>query len=139
VPLVGRVRAGPLSAAVENVEGYVRLPTTFLRPPSGTFFLLRIHGDSMNRAEVDRERIEDGDLVLVKQQSVADSGQIIVALVDGEATVKQIQYAPGYLMLKPKSSNRAHQPIVVDLDFDVLGTVQKVLKKGSELLDLVEE
>lgn len=139
VPLVGRVAAGPLTAAVENAEGYVRLPTTFLRRSSGRFFLLRIRGDSMNRAEVGGEVIEDGDLVLVEQQAAADSGQIVVALIDGEATVKHLQRAPGYWMLKPMSSNRAHQPIIVSSDFDVLGTVQKVLKKGSELLSLIEE
>jgi repressor LexA len=139
VPIVGQAPAGPLMTAEENIEGYVRLPQTFLRPPAAQFFLLRVRGDSMNRAEVDGERIEAGDLVLVRQQPTADPGQIVVAFVDGEATIKELQRAPGYWVLKPRSRNPLHEPIVAGADLRVLGVVQRVLKKGSEVLGLIEE
>jgi len=57
--------------AEENLEGWVRLPAAFLRPESGRFFLLHVRGDSMNRARVDGDPIENGDLVLVRQQASA--------------------------------------------------------------------
>jgi repressor LexA len=139
IPLVGQVPAGPLMTAEANIEGYVRLPQTFLRPPAAQFFLLRVRGDSMNRAGIDGERIEGGDLVLVRQQQTAEPGRIVVALVDGEATIKELQCAPGYFLLRSRSTNPAHQPIVAGSDLRVLGVVQRVLKKGSELLGVIEE
>jgi len=139
VPLVGQVPAGPLMVAEENVEGYVRLPQSYVRPQGAVFFLLRVRGDSMNRAQIAGDSIEDGDLVLVKQQSIADSGQIVVALIDGEATIKKLQHAPGYSMLIPQSTNRAHEPIVIGDDLRVLGVVQRVLKRGSDLLASPED
>jgi repressor LexA len=138
VPLVGEVPAGPVMLAEENYEGWVRLPKEFTRPPSAKSFLLRVRGDSMNQARIDGEGIENGDLVLVRQQATADTGQIIVALIDGEATIKRLTKGPGYLVLKPESSNKKHSPIIVDKDFQVQGVVVRVLKKGSELLFLEE-
>jgi repressor LexA len=139
VPIVGQIPAGPLMLAEENIEGWIRLPTSFASPPSDRFFLLRVRGSSMNRARVGRDRIEDGDLVLVRQRVTAAPGDIIVALVDGEATVKRFGSGPGYYVLRPDSSEPRHRPIVVDKDFRILGTVTRVLKKGSELLTVVEE
>lgn len=136
VPIVGEAPAGPLMLAEENREGWVRLPKEFCRPPSARFFLLRVRGDSMNRASVAGQRIEDGDLVLVRQQATADPNEIIVALIDGEATIKRLIRGQGYYLLKPESSNRNHEPIVVNRDFQVQGVVCYVLKKGSELLEL---
>ena len=134
VPIVGQAPAGSLMLAEENREGWVRLPKEFCRPPSAQFFLLRVRGDSMNRANVSGERIENGDLVLVRQQATADPGGIIVALIDGEATIKRLVGGKGYYMLKPESSNKTYEPIVVRQDFQVQGVVCYVLKKGSELL-----
>lgn len=65
----------------------MRLPSEFLKPSQARCFLLRVRGKSMNRAKVEGGPIEDGDLVLVRQQSVADPGEIVVALVDGEPVV----------------------------------------------------
>jgi repressor LexA len=135
VPIVGEAPAGPLMLAEENRQGWVRLPKDFCRPPSAEFFLLRVRGDSMNQAKVAGECIESGDLVLVRQQATADQGQIIVALVDGQATIKWLICGPGYYMLKPASSNKNHEPIVVKRDFQVQGVVCQVLKKGSEILE----
>jgi len=135
VPLVGDVAAGSLTVAEENVEGWLRLPKAMLKPGSARFFLLRIRGDSMNRATVNGNRIEDGDLILVRQQSVADPGEIVVARVDGEATTKRLQAGPNYFVLRPESTNPAHKPIVVDRDFRVAGVVCSVFKRGANLLD----
>jgi repressor LexA len=91
----------------------------------------------MNRAKVGGNTIEDGDLILVRQQPVARNGDIIVGMVDGEATVKTMVKAPGYVILKPESKDNSHSPIVVDRDFRVAGTVAHVLKKGFGLLQTV--
>jgi repressor LexA len=136
VPLVGEVPAGPLMVAEENIEGWLRLPRENLKPRSAKFFLLRVRGDSMNRAVVAGSRIENGDLIVVRQQPTAAPGDIIVALVDGEATIKRLEKGPNYFVLRPQSTKPEYHPIVVDRDFTVAGTVCGVLKKGSKLLSL---
>ena len=137
VPVVGRVPAGALMLAEENIEGWIHLPKALARPASDKFFLLRVRGTSMNRAKVGGNTIEDGDLILVRQQPVARNGDIIVGMVDGEATVKTLVKAPGYVILKPESKDNSHSPIVVDRDFRVAGKVTHVLKKGFGLLQTV--
>ncbi len=134
IPIVGEAPAGQLMAAEENMLGQVQIPKDLLKPPSAKFFLLRVRGDSMNRAKVERESIEDGDLVLVRQQERADPGEIIVALVDGEATIKKLVKGPRYYVLKPDSTNPQHRPIIVAKDFRVQGIVRRVFKKGEKLL-----
>lgn len=137
VPVVGRVPAGALMLAEENIEGWIRLPTSMTSPASEKFFLLRVRGTSMNKAKVDGSTIDDGDLILVRQQPVARNGDIIVGMVDGEATVKTLVKAPGYAILKPDSKDKSHTPIVVGSDFRVAGKVTHVLKKGFGLLQTV--
>jgi repressor LexA len=137
VPIVGRVPAGAPTLAEENIEGWIHLPKAIASPRSDKFFLLRVRGTSMNRATVGGNTIDDGDLILVRQQPVARNGDIIVAIVDGEATVKTLVKAPGYLILKPESQDKSHRPIVVDRDFRVAGKVTHVLKKGFGLLQTV--
>jgi repressor LexA len=134
VPIVGEAPAGSLMPAEENMLGQVQLPKEFLKPPSAKFFLLRVRGDSMNRAKVEGQTIEDGDLVLVRQQEKADPGKIVVALVDGEATIKKLVKGPGYYVLQPESTNLKHRPIIVAQDFRIQGIVCRVFKKGGELL-----
>jgi repressor LexA len=134
VPLVGEAPAGPLMLAEENFEGWLRLPLDFASPPSATFFLLRVRGDSMDRAVVIDENIENGDLVLVRQQATAEPGTVVVALIDGEATIKRLARGPNYYFLKPESSNPKHQPILVGSDFQILGVVARIIKNGSEIL-----
>lgn len=138
VPLIGEAPAGSLMAAEENLEGWIRLPTEFLEPRA-KFFLLRVRGDSMNKAVVKDQRIESGDLVLVRQQATAQTNDIVVALVDGEAAIKRLVRGDGYFLLKPDSANPEHRPIVVNCDFHVQGVVTRVLKKGSELLSYLEQ
>jgi repressor LexA len=93
----------------------------------------------MNKARIGKELIENGDLALVRQRSTARPGDIVVALVDGEATVKRLAAGPGYYVLKPESTDPTHKPILVDRDFRVAGVVSRVFKKGSELVSLVED
>lgn len=135
VPLVGEAPAGPLMLAEENREGWVRLPKSFLRPTSAPHYLLRVRGDSMNRAKVEGGRIEDGDLVLVRQQPTAVQGDVVVALIDGGATIKRLIREQAYVVLKPESSTRSHQPILGTRDLMVQGVVKRVLKRGSIIID----
>jgi len=139
IPIVGEAPAGQLMPAEENMVGQVQIPKDFLKPPSAKFFLLRVRGDSMNRAKVEGGTIEDRDLVLVRQQERADAGQFIVALVDGEATIKKLVKAPGYYVLQPESTNPKHRPIVIAQDFRIQGIVCRVFKKGGDLLHAVEQ
>lgn len=125
--------------AETNVEGYVRLPNELLKPSGSNYFLLRVKGNSMNLAEIKGERIEDGDLVLVRQQPTVSNGDVIVALIDGEATIKTFTKAPGYFVLKPCSSDPKHHPIVVHRQLASQGVVRRVLKRGGELVSLETE
>jgi len=134
VPVIGDIQAGTPTLAAENIDGWLRLPASMTGSPSGRVFLLRVHGTSMNRAEIAGGTIENGDLVLVRQQMTADPGDIVVALIDGDATLKRLVAAPGYFILKPESSDDRHQPIVVEGDFRLQGKAVRVLKKGSALL-----
>lgn len=131
IPLVGEAPAGSLMIAEENREGWVQLPLQWLSPPSAKHFLLRIKGDSMNQAVVNDEHLENGDLVVVEQRPTANPGEIIVALVDGQATIKRLTKGNGYWILKPESSNKTHSPIVLTEDFQIQGVVTRVLKNGA--------
>jgi repressor LexA len=120
VPLVGRIAAGPPILAEENFEDFIPLPS-WLIPRTGEPYLLRVVGDSMIGAA-----IADGDLVLVRDQQTADNGDIVVALLDGEATVKKLSVASGHVWLLPH--NQAYAPIPGD-EAIILGKVVSVLRK----------
>jgi len=94
-----------------------------------------VRGDSMNKAAIHGDRIEDGDLVLVRQQSAADQGSIVVALVDGEATIKRFVRENVYIALKPESSNKNHRPIIAGRNLRLQGIVCRVIKSGGELIE----
>jgi repressor LexA len=117
IPVVGRVAAGRPILAAENVEGHLAVSTKLAHRAAG-HFLLRVRGDSMNRAG-----IQDGDFVLVRQQDCADSGQVVVALIDDDATIKRLRPGRDAIVLEPASSNKAHRPIVVDREFRIQGVV----------------
>lgn len=89
----------------------------------------------LTMAKVAGEKIENDDLVLVRQQVTANDGDIVVALIDGEATIKRFARGPGYYVLKPDSTDTKHCPIVVDRDFHIQGIVVRVLKQGSAIID----
>lgn len=117
VPLVGRVSCGMPILAEENVEAMIPVSVKIARPPN-RYFLLKATGDSMNK-----EGINDGDLVLIRQQIVAESGEAVVALIDDEATIKELHISDGMIVLKPKSTNKQHKPIILTKDFQIQGIV----------------
>ena len=82
------------------------------------YFLLKAEGDSMNLKGID-----NGDLVLIKQQHTADNGQSVVALINDEATIKEYWNNETTIILKPKSTNSDHQPIILTNDFRIQGVV----------------
>ncbi len=133
VPIVGQVACGKPVWAEADLEGYAQIDQRFIGANPTEFFLLRADGDSMDRAEP--TPIEAGDLLLVRHQADAEAGEIVVARIDGEATVKY--YKPsdnpsdGYAVLLPRSSNPAHQPIIVTDHFGIYGVVRRVFKRAD--------
>jgi repressor LexA len=117
IPLVGMVTCGVPILAQENIEGYIPVSVS-LAKPEFKYFLLRAKGDSMNKAGID-----NGDLILVRQQSSAQNGDIVVALIDDEATVKEFQRSKNCVVLMPKASNKNHKPIILTENFQVQGVV----------------
>lgn len=117
VPLVGIVACGAPLLAEENIEAYLPVSRSLARPP-GRYFILRASGDSMDQAG-----IEDGDLLLVRQQPQAEAGDKVVALIDDTATVKEFRREKGVLVLKPRSSNSSHRPIILTENFLIQGVV----------------
>lgn len=121
VPLVGAVRCGTPLLAEENIEAYIPVSRSMARP-GNKYFLLRATGDSMNAAG-----IEEGDLLLVRQQSYAENGDVVVALVDDEATVKELHREKTAVILKPRSRNKSHRPIILSDNFLIQGVVTTTL------------
>jgi repressor LexA len=119
VPVLGRIAAGGPILAEEAVEDVFPLPRELVG--EGTLFLLKVVGDSMVDAA-----ICDGDWVVVRQQNVADNGDIVAAMLDGEATVKTFKRAGGQVWLMPH--NPAFDPIPGN-DASVLGKVVTVIRK----------
>lgn len=117
VPLVGCAPCGTPILAEENVEAMISVSTRLARPPH-RYFLLRAIGDSMNEVG-----IEDGALVLVRQQQAADNGDLVVALIDDEATIKEFCHTDRTVALRPRSTNPVHKPIILTRDFLVQGVV----------------
>jgi len=118
IPVVGQVTAGKPILAVENIEDTFPLPAHLL--PNGDVFMLSVKGDSMIEAG-----IFDGDYVIVKQQSYADNGDIVVALIDYEATVKAFYKEKDHIRLQPRNPYMA--PIIVD-NVIILGKVVGVFR-----------
>lgn len=119
LPIVGKVAAGVPITATENLEGDFILPAEFAKK-DGTF-ILRVVGESMIEAA-----ILDGDLIVVSPQPDAANGEIVVAMVDGEATVKRFFRERGRIRLQPENSTM--EPIYAD-DVTILGKVGAVFRK----------
>lgn len=102
VPVVGHVTAGEPILAEENIEDYFPLPKMLVH--QDTVFLLKVRGDSMIKAA-----IMDGDLVIVRQQTNAQNGEIVVAMLEGEATVKRYYKEKDHIRLQPE--NDFYEPI----------------------------
>jgi repressor LexA len=119
VPVVGRIAAGGPILAEQMIEDVFPLPKALVG--DGSLFLLKVVGDSMIEAA-----ISDGDWVAVRQQPDADNGDIVAAMLDGEATVKSLRRRDGHVWLLPH--NAAYQPIDGD-EATILGRVVAVLRK----------
>jgi repressor LexA len=119
VPVLGRIAAGGPILAEEAVEDVFPLPKEIVG--EGSLFLLRVAGDSMVDAA-----ITDGDWVVVRQQPTADNGEIVAAMIEGEATVKTFKRKDGHVWLMPH--NEAYEPIPGD-DATILGKVVAVLRR----------
>ena len=119
VPIIGRVAAGEPVLASQNIEGTLPVPREVVK--EDTCFALRINGESMIEAG-----IFEGDLVIVRSQNYADAGDIVVALLDEEATVKRFFRDGTRIRLQPE--NAAMSPMVVD-DAQILGKVVGLFRK----------
>lgn len=118
VPLVGTVAAGQPILAAENIESYFPIPAEYM--PNADTFMLKVKGESMINVG-----IYDGDQILVQQQSSANNGDIVVAMVDDSATVKTFYKENGHYRLQPE--NDSMNPIIVD-EVTILGKVFGVFR-----------
>jgi repressor LexA len=120
IPIVGRVPAGKPFLSEENVEGLLTIPSDM---GSGKLFALQVKGDSMVGAG-----ILEGDRVIVKQQGTAENGEIVCALIQGEATVKRFYKKDGVITLK--AENEKYAPIALTAgEFRILGKVVGLMRK----------
>jgi len=122
IPLLGNVACGLPIFAEENIDAQVPVSVKILRK-GYKYFLLRAKGDSM-----DASGINDGDLVLIRQQQHAENGDRVVALIDDEATIKEYHHKGKLVVLKPKSHSTKYQPIILSDDFRIQGIVEAVIK-----------
>jgi repressor LexA len=120
IPLLGRVPAGKPFVSDENLEGTLTIPSDI---GSGKLFALEVKGDSMIGAG-----ILDGDRVIIRQQETADNGEIVCALIDGEATLKRFYKKAGIVTLK--SDNEKYDPITISVgEFRIVGRVVGLIRK----------
>jgi len=119
VPLLGRVAAGQPLLAAENIDGFLPIPADMAQGEG--LFALKVRGDSMRDAG-----IFDGDIIVAHQQSTADNGDIVVALLDEEATVKRFFREPDHVRLEPE--NPEYAPIITPA-VQILGKVALSIRR----------
>ncbi|MBQ3564468.1 MAG: repressor LexA [Clostridia bacterium] len=123
VPVLGRVSCGLPKYAEENIEEYINLPTSIFG--NGNFYILYASGDSMIEAG-----INDGDMVLIRVQNTAEVGDIVVALIDDEVTLKRYYPDPVHKRIRLHPENRSMKDIIVS-DCIVQGVAVKLIKDLS--------
>ncbi|MDP8233559.1 MAG: transcriptional repressor LexA [Candidatus Saelkia tenebricola] len=121
VPIVGDIACGSPFLAEENIEDYSSVSIKLAKPPYH-YFILRTKGNSMDKAG-----INDGDMVLIRQQPVAESGQDVVALINDEATIKRLNKFEKHISLEPVSSDKNNRRIILEHDFQIQGVVVRTL------------
>ncbi len=119
LPVVGNVAAGSPILAEENIEEYLPIPINFIG--SGSHFILKVKGDSMINVG-----IIDGDYLIVRQQNHASNGEIIVAIVENEATVKRFFKMDNHIELRPENS--LMKPMIFD-DIEIAGKITGLLRR----------
>ncbi|MFT6955057.1 MAG: repressor LexA [Halieaceae bacterium] len=127
IPIIGRVAAGNPVLAEEHVEDYCDLPPTFFKPAADYF--LKVSGDSMIDVG-----IFDGDLLAVHSTNLANNGDIVVARIDNEVTVKRLRKTSQEHLLELLPENAAYKPIKVDLresEFEIEGLSVGVLRRSN--------
>ena len=112
IPIVGKVTAGMPILATENIEDMFQMPINYVKH-NNDLFILKVTGDSMIEAG-----ILDGDLAIIDQKNVATNGDIVVALIENEATIKRFFKENGFIRLQPENKN--YEPIIVE-DCSILG------------------
>ena len=112
IPIVGKVTAGMPILATENIEDMFQIPINYVKH-NNDLFILKVTGDSMIEAG-----ILDGDLAIIEQKNVATNGEIVVALIENEATIKRFFKENGFIRLQPENKN--YEPIIVE-DCSILG------------------
>lgn len=121
IPVVGKVTAGAPILAEENIEDYFPVPLNYLKVGNNELFMLKVSGDSMIEAG-----IHDGDFVIAEKQSYAENNEIVIALLDEEATVKRFFKEENHIRLQPENS--AYEPII-SKDVKILGKVTGLFRK----------
>ncbi|MCK9265550.1 transcriptional repressor LexA [bacterium] len=119
IPVVGRITAGKPELAIEDIEGTICIDKKLV--DKGTTFALKVKGDSMIDAG-----IQEGDYVIVKPQNVCEQGEIIIALIEGEATVKRFKRKGNNLFLQP--ANPSYEPIKIDERVKIIGKVVGLIR-----------
>lgn len=112
IPIVGKVTAGMPILATENIEDMFQIPINYVKH-NNDLFILKVTGDSMIEAG-----ILDGDLAIIEQKNIAINGDIVVALIENEATIKRFFKENGFIRLQPENKN--YEPIIVE-DCSILG------------------
>jgi repressor LexA len=121
VPLLGTVTCGMPMFAEENIEAHISVSTS-LAKRGNKYFLLRASGTSMNLAG-----INDKDILLIRQQNTAQNNERVVALINDEATVKIFERTGDVIILRPKSTEQKHKPIILTENCQIQGVVIAVL------------
>lgn len=119
VPLVGRVKAGPFTLATEDIEGYYRLDKSWV---SGNCFLLRVDGDSMIN-----DHILNGDLALIRPQNTADDGDVVVAMIEDEATLKRFYRMGEFVQLEARNPDFASMVVSANV-VTIIGKLIKTIR-----------
>jgi len=130
VPILGYANAGlPMVSAEEENIGVLKIDRNILGRKKNLFSLI-IKGDSMDLAQVDGEKLDNGRYIVVQKDAEFEDGDIVVAIIDNCATVKRFKKAKNMVILYPDSSNPQNQPIYIDANSDTLinGKVIKVLE-----------
>ena len=120
IPIIGKVTAGIPILAQESIEDYLTIPLDFVNS-TNELFILKVQGDSMIEAG-----IHDNDLAIIEKTSVAANGDIIVALIENEATIKRFFKENGHIRLQPENSTM--EPIIVD-NCKILGKLSGIYRK----------
>lgn len=121
LPIVGNITCGQLNLASQDIQNVISVSTMLAKPPY-KYFILRATGDSMNK-----KNISEGSLILIRQQETAKNGDVVVALVNDQATLKEFRRVENFIILQPHSTNPSHKPILLTSDFRIQGVLVAVL------------